>query len=261
MKSDTREKVAKSLTAESEALLPYLPYLLQDLWELGSSPDEIVSAIKNCGIDEEWRVIDLGCGKGAVSIRLAKDFGCSVKGIDFMEDFIDFARKKAEELGLSSLCCFESGDINSAVESEAGYDLAILGAVSGVLGTPSETLFKLKRTVKPGGYVIIDDGYLSEDSESPRLEGEYYTRGEWLSAFEQSGMELISETFAGEELQSANDANTAMIAARAAELSLVHPELKALFEGYVLAQQQECDDMLDRIVSCMWLLRRTVTSV
>ncbi|MGE5494631.1 MAG: hypothetical protein ACM3S4_04950 [Burkholderiales bacterium] len=45
MKSDMREKVAKSLTAESTALLPYLPYLLQDLWELGSSPDEIVSAI------------------------------------------------------------------------------------------------------------------------------------------------------------------------------------------------------------------------
>jgi len=94
MKSDMREKVAKSLTAESTALLPYLPYLLQDLWELGSSPDEIVSAIKNCGIDKGWRVLDLGCGKGAVSIRLARNFGCSVKGIDFINDFIDYARKK-----------------------------------------------------------------------------------------------------------------------------------------------------------------------
>ena len=132
--------------------------------------------------------------------------------------------------------------------------------MSGVLGTPSETFFKLKRTAKPGGYVIIDDGYLKQDSESPRLEEDYYTRGEWLGAFEQSGMELLSETFAGEESQSVNDANTALIAARAAELSLVHPELKALFEGYVLAQQQECDDMLDRIVGCMWLLRRATAA-
>lgn len=259
MKRDTQEKVAKSLTAESVALLPYLPYLLQDLWELGSSPNGVVSAVKDRGIGEGWRVLDLGCGKGAVSIRLAQEFGCTVKGIDLMDDFLEYARKKAVELGVGSLCFFESGDISSAVESEAGFDLAILGAVSGVLGAPAETLSKLKRTVRPGGYVIIDDGYLYEGSKAPRLEGDYYTRGEWLRAFKQAGMKLVSETSAGEEAQSVNEGNTAAIAARAEELSLVHPELKALFEDYVLAQQQECDDMLDRVVSSMWLLRSAVS--
>ena len=29
------EKLARSLTADSTQLIPYLPYLLQDLWELG----------------------------------------------------------------------------------------------------------------------------------------------------------------------------------------------------------------------------------
>jgi len=32
---DVKEKLAKSLTAETTELIPYLPYLLQDLWELG----------------------------------------------------------------------------------------------------------------------------------------------------------------------------------------------------------------------------------
>jgi ubiquinone/menaquinone biosynthesis C-methylase UbiE len=255
MKDDTQEKLAKSLTAESASLLPYLPYLLQDLWELGSSPDGIVSAAKSCGIGEGWRVLDLGCGKGAVSVRLAQEFGCLVKGIDLMDDFLEYARIKADELGVNPLCGFEAGDINRAVENEAGFDLVILGAVSGVMGTPSETLGKLKRTIKPGGYVIIDDGYLGEGPQAPRLEGDYYTRDEWLRAFEQAGMELISEIPAGEETQSVNDSNTAAIAARAAELAAAHPEHKALLENYVTAQQQECDDMTDSIVSCMWLLR------
>ena len=32
--SSTEKKLAQSLTAESVELIPYLPYLLQDLWEL-----------------------------------------------------------------------------------------------------------------------------------------------------------------------------------------------------------------------------------
>lgn len=44
--SNVEEKLAKSLTAESTELIPYLPYLLQDLWELGSSPKDIIE--KRC---------------------------------------------------------------------------------------------------------------------------------------------------------------------------------------------------------------------
>lgn len=64
--SDVEEKLAKSLTAESVELIPYLPYLLQDLWELGSSPKDMVHLIsKNIIISEKTKVLDLACGKGA----------------------------------------------------------------------------------------------------------------------------------------------------------------------------------------------------
>jgi len=36
--SNVEEKLAKSLTAESIESIPYLPDLLQDLWEPSSSP-------------------------------------------------------------------------------------------------------------------------------------------------------------------------------------------------------------------------------
>ena len=64
--SDVEEKLAKSLTAESVELIPYLTYLLQDLWELGSSPKDMVHLIsKNIIISEKTKVLDLACGKGA----------------------------------------------------------------------------------------------------------------------------------------------------------------------------------------------------
>jgi hypothetical protein len=39
------DKLARSLTAESIELIPYLPHLLQDLWELGSSPKDMLEMI------------------------------------------------------------------------------------------------------------------------------------------------------------------------------------------------------------------------
>ncbi len=133
--SDVEEKLAKSLTAESVELIPYLPYLLQDLWELGSSPKDMVHLIsKNIIISEKTKVLDLACGKGAVSIKLAKELGCQVKGIDIMQDFIENAKKKAREFKVETLCEFIVGDINQYVEVEKGYDIVILGAVGEVLG-------------------------------------------------------------------------------------------------------------------------------
>ena len=46
MDKKTEEILAKSLTAETTELLEYIPYLLQDFWEIGSSPEDIEAAIR-----------------------------------------------------------------------------------------------------------------------------------------------------------------------------------------------------------------------
>ncbi|HRS21797.1 MAG TPA: class I SAM-dependent methyltransferase, partial [Clostridia bacterium] len=80
---EVEEKLAKSLTGETTELIPYLPYLLQDLWELGSDPKEIIGLIrKNIQKVKDLKILDLACGKGAASVKLAKELGCNVQGID-----------------------------------------------------------------------------------------------------------------------------------------------------------------------------------
>jgi 2-polyprenyl-3-methyl-5-hydroxy-6-metoxy-1,4-benzoquinol methylase len=171
MMSNVEEKLAKSLTSESTEIIPYLPYLLQDLWELGSSPKDIIDMIlKHMQVSQKTKVLDLACGKGAVSIHVAKALGCKVKGIDIISDFIDFADKKAQEYGVEKLCEFKVGDINEAVKVESDYDIVVLGAVGDVLGNPEETIQKLKITVKNGGYIIIDDAYGNDNSDGNILQ-------------------------------------------------------------------------------------------
>jgi len=250
--SKVEEKLAKSLTAESTELIPYLPYLLQDLWELGSSPKDIADMIsKHIKISEKTRVLDLACGKGAVSVHLARVLGCKVKGMDIISEFIEYSNKKAKEYSVENLCCFNVGDINEAVKAEKDYDIVILGAVGDVLGNPEETIQKLKSTVKKGGYIFIDDAYGKDDSDDS-----YYTREKWLMCFQNTGVKLLDERFNDDdELKSTNDEQQTFIIERANELKEKHPDKAYLFENYIKSQQAECDELENDIEGVTMLLQ------
>ncbi|MEQ8189167.1 MAG: class I SAM-dependent methyltransferase [Candidatus Eremiobacterota bacterium] len=254
---DIEEKLARSLTAESTNLIPYLPYLLQDLWELGSMATEISDIITgHINISEKTSILDLACGKGAVSIHLAKSFGCNVKGIDFMQDFIDCGKQKSRELLIDDICTFEIDDINETVKKERNYDIVILGAAGDVLGLPDETITKLKYTIKSDGYIIIDDAFVPVDSKI-----EYYTKDDWIKFFKKNDVKLIEEKiFDKEELAKINQYNQEKITNRANELSCMYPEKAELFEGYVKSQQDECNILEEGMIAVTWLLQKNNSS-
>lgn len=246
------EKLAKSLTAESVELIPYLPYLLQDLWELGSSPNDMLEMItKHIPVSKETRVLDLACGKGAVSVNLAKELGCMVKGIDIIPEFIDFAVQKALEFGVGELCEFLAGDITELVKTEKGYDIVILGAVGDVLGNAEETITLLKKTVKKGGYIIIDEAYGNDESNP-----QYLTREQWLAIFNKTGVKLIeAKIVENDEIAKLNVEQQKWIIKRANELKEKLPGKAYLFDSYIQSQQAGCDELENEISGVTMLLK------
>lgn len=251
--SSIKEKLAKSLTAETIELIPYLPYILQDLWELGSSPKDIIDLIsKHIKISKKTKVLDLACGKGAVSVHLAKATACKVKGVDIIPDFIEFANKKANEYGVESLCEFVVGDITETVEDEKDYDIVIFGAVGDVLGTPEETISKLKNSIKPEGYIVIDDAF---DKKGANID--YYTREEWLLIFDKEEVRLIDEKIIeDDELMNLNNEQQGFIAKRANELKKEYPEKAHLFDTYIHSQQAECNVLENDILGVTLLIQK-----
>lgn len=246
------EKLAKSLTAESVELIPYLPYLLQDLWELGSSPKDIVELItKHITVSRETRVLDLACGKGAVSVNLAKELGCMVRGIDIIPEFIDIAVQKAKEFCVVGLCEFIVGDVTELVKTEKGYDVVIFGAVGDVLGNTEETITLLKETVKKGGYIIIDDAYGNDVCNT-----RYPTKEQWLAIFDKTGVKLIEDKIVGnDEIASINDEQQKWIIKRANELKERFPDKAYLFDSYIHSQRAECDELENEISGVTMLLK------
>ena len=258
MDQHTQEKLAASLTAESTGLLPYLPYLLQDLWELGASPAVMLELVqRHVPLHEGARVLDLCCGKGAVAIHLAKSLRVAVTGIDAIPEFIAEAQAKAAEHGVEGLCTFITADAREAVLRQRGYDATVFGAAGDVLGPPRDTLQALKATVKEHGCILLDDAYLLEDAAMQDVRYQNYaypTLAEWEALFDACGLDRI-EMLSGEEADDA-EAVLASIDRRAAELTARHPEHAALFAGYVQSQRDEYYDLDHTVEGVTWLLRK-----
>lgn len=247
------ERLAQSLSADTTELIPFLPYLLQDLWELGSSPKDMSNLIlKHIKVDEHTRILDLACGKGAVSVHLAKVFGCKVKGIDIMPEFIDEAKSKSKEHHVEHLCEFIVEDINHSVEVEKEYDIVILGAVGQVLGNQENTLMKLNQVMKQNGYVLLDDGYAKEQTNEA-----YLTKNQWREIIEESGYHLIDELTVNEsDFSEILNHQMASISNRCKELKNKYPSQSHLFDQYLDSQLAECDDLMNDVDGVTILLRK-----
>ncbi|MEM5773878.1 MAG: class I SAM-dependent methyltransferase [Anaerolineaceae bacterium] len=135
------------------------------------------------------RVLDLGCGPGFYSRRLAQH-GCDCLGIDFSPASVEYARQHAEGLPVQYL----EGDIVQA-EYGSGYDLVML--IYGELNAfhpdhARQIIQKSVAALKPGGCLLLEVS--TYDSLKQRLEpASWSTRQRGL--FSDQPYLLLSEYF------------------------------------------------------------------
>ncbi len=202
---------------------------------------------KHCKDYANLKVLDLGCGKGAVSVKMAKELGCRCHGIDAIPEFIDFARQKAEEFEVSHLCTFETGDIRKKIKALSGYDILVLGSTGPVFGDYYTTLTTCSPGIKPNGLFIIDDGYI-EDSRmfSHNL---IMKKKNILKQIQKAGMEPIENNVVDQEfLKTLNAKYFSHLKKRTSELIEKYPDKKRLFRNYIKNQEKE-NDLLENYVT------------
>ena len=237
-------------------LLPFLPYILKDFWEMGSDPDTMIEIIKRfTAADDSIRVLDLGCGKGAVSVRIAQRFHCTCHGVDAIPEFIAYANIKACEYGVEHQCRFQTGDIRHWIRSAGTYDVIILGSIGQVFGNHTETVAILKQHLNVDGIIIIDDWYVDESSNLQ--DEQIFTKREVLRQISAAGMTLIGELPASsnKDLASEYDAEHFNISKRCSELIEIHPDKADLFNNYIRRQKTEYD-RLKANVDCSTMVVR-----
>ncbi len=249
------ESVVTAMDGSDKELFQYLPYILQDLWEIGADPVAIVRLVSNHF--EEYgdiKVLDLGCGKGAVSVKTSKALGCRCHGIDAIPEFIEYARQKADEFKVSHLCRFETGDIREMIKELTGYDIIILGAIGPVFGDYYTTLTTLEKCINKNGIFIIDDGYIDDNNNyrHPLM----LKKSDILQQIEEAGMKLAESNIADNEyIKDSDDQIFEKLKNRCQELIAKYPDKETLFFDYIQKQEIENDVLENKAIGATMVIR------
>lgn len=105
---------------------------------------------------ENLKALDVGTGPGQLAFYLA-GAGFQVTGIDISPGMIARARQKAKEEGLS--CEFRTGDAECLPFENDAFDVVVTRNLVWTLPNPQAAIREWHRVLKPGGRIIISDGY------------------------------------------------------------------------------------------------------
>jgi ubiquinone/menaquinone biosynthesis C-methylase UbiE len=151
MAEDSGQSVLSSLESH---ILPLVPGLMKRLAD---------------GI----RMLDAGCGRGRILIRLAELYPQSrFTGMDLSEEATRFARRKAEEAGLRNIE-FVAADLSTfdTTAEPEGFDFVSTFDAVHDQAKPLNVLKGVHRTLKPDGVYLMQDisgtSHVEKDVEHP----------------------------------------------------------------------------------------------
>jgi ubiquinone/menaquinone biosynthesis C-methylase UbiE len=107
------------------------------------------------------RILEVGCGTGAVSSAVARDFPkASVAGVDIDRQRLNFARSH------DPACAYAAGDGRQLPFPARAFDLVFCHFLLLWIPSPAQALREMARVVRPGGWVIA----LAEPDHAARID-------------------------------------------------------------------------------------------
>jgi len=97
-------------------------------------------------------ILDLGCGTGEISFRLAQRFAAAtVLGVDLDANHLSRARERSAQFG--ARVRFEVGDALELVLPDHAFDLTVCRHLSQAVPNPRRLLEQMVRVTRPGGWL------------------------------------------------------------------------------------------------------------
>lgn len=136
-----------------ESMLRTLRHQIEALWPQESR------LFSRYALPRGARILDLGCGTGEATLRLAAMFPGAevVVGIDLMPELLSVARTRPHQAGAPVR--FEEGDGFALRYPDEHFDLVVCRHVTQMVPTPERMLAEAYRVLRRGGWAHI----LSED--------------------------------------------------------------------------------------------------
>jgi cyclopropane fatty-acyl-phospholipid synthase-like methyltransferase len=148
------------------------------------------------------RVLDVASGRGGPALLLAREFGCSVEGVEIAPEFHAAAAERVAAAGLADLVTFRLGDASHEAFPAASYDAALCIGASFVWGSLAGTLDALEPVVRPGGHVVVGEPFwrrlpLPDDYEDRN--DPFTTLEGTVAIFESGGLRAVAVIASSED--------------------------------------------------------------
>ena len=162
------------------------------------SPEKAERLIDLLALSPESRVLDAGCGEGEFLIRVIERYGCHGVGVDNNPLCIKAAREKVTQRLPEVDTSFVESGIDEAELKTGSFDAAICMGSTHAFGMGDaaypNALDALKDLVRPGGLLLIGEGYWKQEPAPDYLEligepvGIYHDHTENISFAEARGL-------------------------------------------------------------------------
>jgi ubiquinone/menaquinone biosynthesis C-methylase UbiE len=135
-------------------------------------------------------VLDVGCGNGHSTMRLAAGRRIKIRGVDYIPEMIDHARRRLASVAatLRERVQFDVGDVTALNEPMGAYDKVV--AVRVIINVHSWTkqqaaLRECGRVLKPGGVLLLSEATLQGWSKLNAMRREWSLPDIPMPAFNQ----------------------------------------------------------------------------
>ena len=135
-------------------------------------PEMLYEMVRNLGLRPGANVLDLGCGEGQQALKLARDFGVAVHGIDPVSRHIEIAREALAEAvetmpELRKRVRFELGTAEAQPVADASVDLIWCKDVLVHVDALDDALAECRRVLRSGGFMLIYHSVFWTDRITP----------------------------------------------------------------------------------------------
>jgi SAM-dependent methyltransferase len=105
------------------------------------------------------RVLEVGCGPGHLSIRMARQLGLEVTGLDLDPEMIEIARENAGSAAddVHRRPTFVVGDVAALPFPDASFDIVVSTLSMHHWADPTSGLAEIGRVLRPGGRALVWD--------------------------------------------------------------------------------------------------------
>ena len=198
--------------------------------------------VELCRIPQARNVLEIGCGVGATTCYLAREYDCRIVGVDIRESMIARCHERAHREGVADKVEFRVADAQDLPFEDAQFDVVFCESVVTFIEDKQEVASEFARVVKPGGYVGLNEeiwlkpprpGLAEQIGRMWDVEPEIPTAAGWHALLEAAGLQdLVVQTYTfdarreASQLQRYRPGDTWRMLCRTLGLYLSSPEFR-----------------------------------